>query len=428
VKDIRHKTKFVCVALAGFGLVARAHSKELLASDSHRADSAMVLLWSSEATNTIVTVGGKFPCRAAVYKGIVHAAIYDAVVGIEGGYEPYTYHAAASVGASPDAAAAQAAHDVLAALFPAQQARLDGVLATSLALVSDGEAETRGREFGKFIALDILALRANDNLEVDPPYTAGSGPGAWVPGPSPVGVGLGAARPLVLLSGDQFRPNGPPALDSRQYATDLAETRRLGALDSTGRTGKQAEAALFYVEHAVPQFTRGLGRLAVETNLTRLQAARMLALTALASGDACIACFDAKYHYSFWRPITAIRNGSFAPDPGWSPLIATPNHPSYPSAHACFTGAITASLEGFFGEDHVSFSVDSGSSGGTHSFNRFRVLTEEVGNARVWGGIHFRTDDEDGAAIGRNVANWLEQHFLRCMDARCIAGESTRRR
>src|SRR5206468_1201280 len=190
----------------------------------------------------------EIPMPSGVYKGIVHAAIYDAVVGIEGGYEPYTYHAAASAGASPDAAAAQAADDILA----------------------------------------------------------------------------------VLVSGDQFRPNGPPALDSRQYAADLAETRRLGTLDSTGRIGKQTETALFYVEHAVPQFTRALGRLAVETNLTRIQAARMLALTAIASGDACIACFDAKYHYSFWRPVTALRTGSFTPDPAWSPLIPTPNHPSYP--------------------------------------------------------------------------------------------------
>jgi hypothetical protein len=409
VKYTSRETKLICVAIASVGLVGRAHSKEL------RADSAMVLLWSSEATNTIVTVGGKFPCRAAVYKGIVHAAIYDAVVGIEGGYEPYTSHAAAPPGASADAAAAQAAHDVLAVLFPAQQARLDGVLATSLTLVSDGEAQTRGREFGKFVAVDILALRANDNVEIDPPYIAGSGPGAWIPGPSPVGVGLGTARPLVLLSGDQFRPKGPPVLDGHQYAADLAEVRRVGFINSTARTVEQTEAALFYVEHAVPQFTRALNRLAVETNLTRVQTARMLALTAIASGDACIACFDAKYHYSFWRPITAIRTGSITPDPAWSPLIPTPNHPSYPSAHACFTGAVTESLEGFFREDNVSFSIDSGSSGGTHSFDRFRALTREVVNARVWGGIHFRTDDEDGAAIGRDVANWLEQHFLRRM-------------
>jgi hypothetical protein len=413
MKNTSRNTKLVCVALAGFGLLGRAHSEQVLKPHSLRAELAMVLLWSSEATNTIVTVGGKFPCRAAVYKGIVHAAIYDAVVGIEGGYEPYTAHAAAPPGASADAAAAQAAHDVLSVLFPAQQARLDDVLATSLALVSDGEAETRGREFGKFVALDILALRANDNLEIDPPYIPGTGPGAWVPGPSPVGVGLGTARPLVLLSGDQFRPNGPPALDSRQYATDLAETRQLGVLNNSSRTAKQTETALFFVEHAVPQFTRALARIAVDTNLTRLQAARMLALTAIASGDACIACFDAKYHYSFWRPITAVRNGSFAPDPAWSPLIATPNFPSYPSAHACFTAAVAQSLEGFFREDHFSFSVDSGSSGGVHSFDRFRALTREVENARVWGGIHFRTDSEDGAAIGRNVANWLEQNFLR---------------
>jgi hypothetical protein len=371
----------------------------------------MVLLWSSEATNTIVAVGAKFPCRAAVYKGIVHAAIYDAVVGIDGGFEPYATHVAASPGVSADAAAAQAAHDVLIALFPAQQARLDGVLASSLAMVPDGVSKTLGTAYGQEVARDILALRANDNLENDPPYTPGSGPGAWVPSPNPVGTGLGLARPLVLLSGDQFRQAGPPPLDGSQYAAALAEVRDRGTLNSVTRTPGQTETALFYVEHAVPQFTRALNRLAIERRLTRIEAARMLALTA--SGDACIACFDAKYHYSFWRPITAIHNDSAAPDPTWLPLIATPNHPSYPSAHACYTKAVTETLSDFFDKDQVSFTLDSTSSGATHGFRSFSQLSTEIGNARVWGGIHFPTDVIDGAVIGRNVARWLDEHFLR---------------
>jgi hypothetical protein len=400
--------------LAGVvGIVVCATTGAAVVSADSSRDPQMVLFWSSEATNTVVTVGGKFPCRAAVYKGIVHAAMYDAVVGIEGGYETYTAHSAAPAGASADAAVAQAARDVLVGLFPAQQARLDVVLDHSLELVPDGDGETAGRLFGQQVAADILALRVNDNLEFSPPYTPGSAAGAWVPGPNPVGTGLGQTRPLVMVSGDQFRPDGPPALGSSAYAADLAEVRQIGARTTTSRTPAQTETAFFYVEHAVPQFTRALNRLAIAQGLTRVGAARMLAMAALASGDACIACFDAKYHYGFWRPITAIGNDPVAPDPTWSPLIGTPNHPSYPSAHSCYTEAVTEALKDFFGTDHVFFAVDSTSSGTTHTFDRFSRLSKEVVNARVWGGIHFRTDDTDGAAIGRKVAQWLYRNFLR---------------
>lgn len=209
------------------------------------------------------------------------------------------------------------------------------------------------------------------------------------------------------------RHRSPPSLDSRQYATDWEEVRQIGAVSRATRTAGQTDAGLFYVEHAVPQFTRALGRLAIEKKLTRLQTTRMLPLTAIASGDACIACFEAKYHYSFWRPITAIRSASAWPERAWSPLIATPNHPSYPSAHECFTAGVTESLAGFFRRDEVSFSVDSTSSGTTHTFRQFSQLLREVVNARVWSGIPFRSDDEDGAAICRKVAHWLQQNFLR---------------
>jgi hypothetical protein len=376
-------------------------------------DPTTVLEWSSAATTTIVTVGLKFPCRAAVYKGIVHAAIYDAVVGIEGGFEPYTVHAAAPEDASADAAAAQAAHDVLVGLFPAQQSQLDAVLAVSLARVPDGQAEDDGVLYGHQVAIDILALRQNDNLEFNPAYSPGSGPGAWVAGPNPVGTGLGHTLPLIMSSGDQFRPDGPPALASAEYANALDQVRSVGAASSATRTSEQTESARFYVEHAVPQFTRALNKLSIDQKLTLLGAARMLAMTAIASGDACIACFDAKYYYSFWRPITAIRNDTTAPDPAWTPLIPTPNHPSYPSAHSCYTEATTESLKDFFGTDHVTFTVDSTSTGTTHTFRKFSDFSKEVVNARVWGGIHFRTDDTAGAAIGRDVARWLGQHYLR---------------
>ena len=411
-RGLSRGSAFGLIGIVVIGLAAYGNS--LMASGAQRhADPRMVLLWSSEASTTIVTVGARFPCRAAVYKGIVHAAIYDAVVGIEGGFEWYTAHAPAPAGASADAAAAQAAHDVLVALFPAQQARLDGVLASSLAMVRSGNASASGRAFGRQIALDILALRVGDGLEINPPYTPPTGPGAFVPQPNPIAPGLGQVRPLILASGDQFRPDGPPPLDSKAYARDLAEVRLIGRLESPIRSAGQTEGGLFFVEHAVLQSTRALNRLSTEQTLTRLGAARMLALTALATGDACIACWDAKYHYSFWRPITAIQADATEPDPTWTPLLGTPNHPSYPSGHGCYTGALTEALEDFFGTDRVEFTVDSTSSGTTHTFQRFSALSARVVEARVWSGIHFRFDDNDGFAIGRKVARWLRQNFLR---------------
>jgi len=407
------KGRFCGLFFGVVGFVAGGPSGAAVVSATGQGDPTTVLEWSSAATSAIVTVEPRFPCRSAVYKGIVHAAIYDAVVGIEGGYEPYTEHAAAPEGASADAAAAQAAHDVLVGLFPALQAELDAVLEVSLARVPDGQAQDDGVLYGQQVAIDILTLRQNDNLESNPVYTPGSGPGAWVPGPNPVGTGLGQTRPLIMLSGDEFRPDGPPALGSVEYADALNEVRSVGALSSGARSPQQTETARFYSDNAVPQFTRALNKLSTEQGLTLLGAARMLAMTAIASGDACISCFDAKYYYSFWRPITAIRNDANAPDPSWTPLISTPNHPSYPSAHSCYTEATTESLRDFFGTDHVTFTVDSTSTGTTHTFRKFSDLSKELVDARVWGGVHFRTDDTAGALIGRKVAKLLEKEYLR---------------
>ena len=291
-RGLSRGSAFGLIGIVVIGLAAYGNS--LMASGAQRhADPRMVLLWSSEASTTIVTVGARFPCRAAVYKGIVHAAIYDAVVGIEGGFEWYTAHAPAPAGASADAAAAQAAHDVLVALFPAQQARLDGVLASSLAMVRSGNASASGRAFGRQIALDILALRVGDGLEIDSPVHTAYGTGrlraaAQPDRPRPW------AGPASHPGERRSVPSGWPATARQQgLRSDLAEVRLIGRLESPIRSAGQTEGGLFFVEHAVLQSTRALNRLSTEQTLTRLGAARMLALTALATGDACIACWDA---------------------------------------------------------------------------------------------------------------------------------------
>lgn len=380
------------------------------------ASPAVAVNWSVEARNTIVTVGAKFPCLAGVYMGIVHAAMYDAVVGIEGGYTSYADHGAAAEGASAEAALAQAAHDVLAAKFPAQAARLDTVLAASLASIpEDGKAD--GVAFGQEVAADILALREGDGIEVNPPYVPGTGPGEWVPGAgnSAVGTGLGLARPLMMDSGDQFRPDPPPAPGTAEFAAEVAYVRAIGSSTSTTRTAAQTETARFFVEHAVPQTTRALVAITTSEGLTLAETARMLAMSWLSAGDSCIACHDAKYTYRRWRPITAIRNDPTNPDPTWTSVIGLPNHPSYPSAHGCYTEAVAQSLKNFFGTDHVDFQVSSTSSGTTHDYERFTDLAKEVFFARPWGGIHYVSDQAAGAQIGRKVAK-LTTDFFRPID------------
>jgi len=399
-----------CVLVGACAVNAPTVDLETLSSV---ASPQTAIEWNTEARLTIVTVGGKFPCRAAVYMGIVHSAMYDAVVGIEGGYESYSEHAAHAAGASADAAAAQAAHDVLVAYFPTQYEHLDATLATTLSRLPDDQARADGIAYGQAVAGDILALRVGDNLEYNPPYTPIPGPGYWVPAPNPLGTGFGSVRPFFMSRGDEFRPGPPPALDSDQYARDLAEIREIGSANSTTRTAYQTESARMYTEHGIAQNVRLQNQLATSQGLTLLGATRMMAMSHMAVGDACIGCFDAKYVYNFWRPITGIRNDATNPDPTWTPLVGTPNHPSYTAAHACGSTSFADSLAAFFGTDHVSFTVDSTVTGTTHSFAKFGDLSKEIGNARVWGGIHWRSDVDSGAKIGRKVADLIKKHFLR---------------
>ena len=285
-----------------------------------------VAYWSTEARCAIVpptagpeNFGNKFPGEAAVYMGIVHVAIYDATVAIEGGYRPFLPTPRAPAHTSPAAAIAAAAHDTLVGLQPAlglnagQQAILDGDYAAYLAAIPDGTAKTNGLAVGQQVAAAVIAWRTNDGrdhnptvADLDPPAP---GPGVWQPDPTrPVlGLRLPGIRPLALISASQFRPDGPLALTSQQYADDLNQVEQLGAIDSSTRTPEQTEQALFWTDHDLRMWNDGLLRLAAHRGLDLVQTARMLAIAHVAGGDAMIACFDAKYHYWFWRPYQAIR-------------------------------------------------------------------------------------------------------------------------
>jgi hypothetical protein len=398
-----------------------SRSREAGRSSEERA----VADWSLIAQNAIVTVAKKFPGEAAVYMGIVHATIYDAVVAIEGGYRPYAITPTVPPHASVEAAVATAAHRVLVGRFPDQQASLDDAYFAYLNGVPDSEAKTNGILLGEDVGVGMLLLRANDGLESIVPYVQPRpGPGVYQPTApaAPLGTRMPSVLPLALEHASQFRPNGRPALDSRDYAKDFSEVKDLGRADSSVRSAEQTSVARFWTDHDVPQWNRNLLRLAEARGLTAVETARMLAMAHVAGGDAMIGCFDAKYHYLSWRPVHAIQradtddNAHTVPDPTWQPLLPTPNHPEYPSAHACHTTAIVEVLESFFGPGRVRFSLDSLVTGDTRHYRRFREVVAEVNNARVWAGFHFRYSQEDGSRLGREVARFVVRNFFQPLD------------
>jgi hypothetical protein len=397
-----------------------------------------VAFWSTEARCAIVPAGpgglfgsenfgNKFPGEAAVYMGIVHVAIYDAAVAIKGGYQPYAATATAPPGTSPEAAVATAAYDTLTGLQPqlgASQTILDGDYAAYLAGMPGGAAKMNGIAVGRQVAQAVLALRANDSrgcgttlADLGPPA---SGPGVWQPNATgPVlGLCLPGMRPLALRSASQFRPDGPNALTSRAYAEDLNQVEQLGRIDSTSRTPDQTAQARFWTDHDIRQWNDGLLRLAAARGLGLVQTARMLAMAHVAGGDAMIACFDAKYHYWFWRPYQAIPlagtdgNPETVADPSWRPLGATPNFPEYPSAHACHSTAVVTALDAFFGTDGVPFTLDSRVTHTTRGYRRFHDVVKDVDWARVLVGFHFRSSDLQGSALGSKVARYVVDNYF----------------
>ncbi len=377
--------------------------------------------WATIAVDSIVVVAKKFPGIAPVYMAIAQGAVYDAVIAIEGGYSPYATHIDAPENSSPEAATAAAGHDALVGMFPDQEEGLDAIYASYLEGIPDGEAKDNGIIVGQQAAAGILELRADDGRDdvvewVPPP----PGPGVYEPTgpPPPVGLNMPFITPFTLDSASQFRPRGPDRLESKAYAEDFNEVKDLGRVDSQSRTAEQTEVARFWSEYALVQWTRGLNALAIARGLDIGQTARMSAMAAMANADGLIACFDAKYHYLFWRPLHAIHradtdgNPATELDPSWAPLLSIPNHPEYPSAHSCASTGIAQALAAFFGTQEIQFSLDSSVTHTTHYYQRFKDVVPEIANARVWGGLHFRHSTDDGTKIGRKVANWMSERFF----------------
>jgi PAP2 superfamily len=355
------------------------------------------------------------PPPSARIGAIVQASVFDAVNGIERRYMPYHVDATAPRGASRDAAAASAAYTALVALIPSQKPLFDRQLAATMAQISDdpadpGQSILRGLDWGRTVANDILAWRAGDGINaVLPPYVAGTAPGDWQPTPPGFGPPLfrqfANMTPFAMTSPSQFLPAGPPPLTSAQYAHDVSEVQSLGSATSTTRTPEQTQTAIFWqVDTPAAMWNRVADNLADAHATTLTQNARLLALANIALADATIGIWNAKNHYDSWRPVTVIR---VLLDPTWTPLLVTPVFQEYPSAHSGVSSAFVSVLASFYGDD-TSFTVTSaGLPGVERDFLSFSSAVQQVEDARIYAGFHFRFSCVDGATLGAQVADYV---------------------
>jgi hypothetical protein len=399
-----------------------------------------VTYWSNEARKAIIPMsagpenyGRRGPSDAALYMGIAHVAIYDAAVALEGGYEFYAqYDPPINVPPNTSAAAAiaTATHHTLVGLpcgLNGNEAdMLTGIYDTYMSAIPDGDAKTNGVMIGQRVAQAIIALRQNDGRCANPIFTPPPPlPGVWEPNPGNppppiVGFVLPGVTPLALESASQFRPDGPNPLTSEEYTEDFNQVKALGRFDSTTRTPAQTMQALFWTDHDIRQWNDGMLGIVSNRGLDLVQAARMLAMAHVSGGDAMIAGFEAKYHYLSWRPYRAIQradedgNPDTQPDPTWTPLRTTPNHPEYPAAHAFHSSAVTTALRAFFGTDRVAFTLDSRVAGASppRNYQRLRDAVRDVNQARVLAGFHFRNSTQEGENLGRNVGRYVADHYF----------------
>ncbi len=402
--------------------------EEGVASRTRAATNSYVVVdWSRIVFEAAMTDDGYVSFKGPRHQAMMHIAMHDALNAIDPRFDQYAYFGR-SKGANPIAAAAKAAHDVLVAVYPAQQATLDAELATWLAGVPDGRGKTKALSLGARSAAAIVSLRQDDGTDVDlssPDYTPGTQPGDYQFVP-PYDLAFAEdfryATPFGLTSPQQFRVSAPPALTSRTYARDYNEVRSVGALNSTTRTTDQSGYANWWYESS----EIGWARVArVTTNSEELElwrAARMFALMNMTLYDSYLAGWDSKYHWDSWRPYTAIRAGDTdgnrgtVKDGAWQSYLETPPVQDYPSTHSTLGAGAAEVLKRSFRTDHVPFSMKSSTALPTNpvrSFTTFTQAANENADSRVRAGIHFRFATEQGKTLGRNVGGYIVEHHLR---------------
>jgi PAP2 superfamily len=423
----RTQRTIVGVALASVAastLIAAAAPAGSLPADAVptvASDPAVITEWNTIAARTIFTENLTPIPSSALYFGFVSIAVHDAVVAIEGGYEPYIEQRG-SRNASSEAAAATAAFRVLRHYFPASAENLRADYRATLADLPRGDAIERGKQVGEMAADQVIRSRRKDGRNATVPLVVDLAPGVWRPTPdafAPMAVSwLGFVRPLLLDSPTQIPLPGPDALDTDGYARDFAEVKAYGVKDGSSRSAEQTETALFWNANSVLQYQVALRDQVTRRGLDIVDSARAFALLSSATADSLIACWRAKYDYAYWRPVTAIRladtdgNDATIPDPAWTSLVPAPPYPDYVSGHACITGAASGALSYLFGADAIDLNVASSVTGTSRHYDSAEALDAETMNARIWLGIHFRRAMTDGNQLGHDVFDWGATHYF----------------
>lgn len=410
-----------------YGLVASlALGTSMMAHASNPVlDWNQIAMAAALAGNQTISPGSATPGGSSIYMAYVHLAVFDATNAIDHRYHSYGPRFQGPRDSSKDAAAISAAYQTLVHYFPDQAANLLTQYNVSLAAIPDGKPKDNGILVGQAAAVQLIALRSHDGRGSSVPYVYPTTPepGTWIPTPpgflAPQTPWVGQMTPFTMTSAAQFLPeDGPDDLGSRRWVRDYNETKSLGSVSSTLRTPQQTEIGLFWTAHTGNQYAGAFRQLAADHHLSTSQSARLFALLWSTYADSFIGCMNAKYHFSFWRPVTATQNGDIdgnpdtGADPGWLPLGTTPNHPEFPAAHACVTGAVARAVESYFGTPRVKLTVSSSVTGTTHIFYSTRDWQQEVFVARIYAGFHYRHSLREGFKLGYRVADQINRNFF----------------
>jgi hypothetical protein len=385
-----------------------------------RAD--VITDWTQTAIDVMkaVNVAGNPWTRSMA---IMHVSMSDSVNAVEDRYARFTPGVAADRSASAEAAAAAAAREILMRQYPGQKARIDTAFAAMLERVPDSPARAAGIALGEKVAASVFADRQNDDTNVPDTYRPLTRPGVWVPTTPPLFSQYATARPWGMKAANQFRPVPPPKLSSTLYARDYNETKEFGGLKSVKRTDAQSDAVRFWAQgNLFAAWYQAAAQISARRGLGLAENARLFGLLSMGIANCYILDWDAKFHYQFWRPLTAIRNGdqdgndATERDAGWLPLNATPMHPEYPSQAGINAGTARNILESVFGTGPESFSVtDVADARLQRRFDSLAQMAEEHKEVRIWGGIHFRNSLEVGESMGRKLADHLLANYLKPM-------------
>jgi hypothetical protein len=438
--------RVVAIAVTALAIATSAGTSPIAAAALPPGNT--VAQWNKIAEDTVVA-SGAFQSEGLIYMAYASAAAYDAVVAIEGGFEPYGPAIAAPAGASIDAAVVEAAYRTLVNYFPSQAGTLGALYAEALGSIVDGSAKIDGQAVGLAAATNIIALRSGDGritpIGVSTPFpTLPPSPGVWrltPPFAAPQVPWVGNVRRFVLQSADQFLPDPPPSLQSTEWVEGFNQIKAYGAATSTVRSDEQTAVARFWSANVIRQYNRVGRDIALARGLSLLETARLAAMVNLVGADALMSTLYAKYHYLFWRPVTAIDptaviadgfgpvpgyedgNPTTAEQTGWRPLLTTPNHPEYPAAHGAITSAMTEVFSTFLGTNQIDLDIHgfdpagpAGNLNAVRHFDRANDLRHEIIDARLWAGLHYHFSGVAGVILGRNVAKYDLGHAFQPVD------------